>query len=190
MPVGNLRGQVPRLRFHCPQFRQQQFPRAFKKDWWTRMIEVYKPVLDQLKFDVDVIAWAGKPMSGWLHDGIDISQVTCIKAREVWTNKIEQSLYSTLFASTPTAIRQHLSEAVKEGLPEGSLTLYHWHTRNGRMHTLFAIRCNHCSYRAHGKWKKSSPEAAQCSLSRFLCSCVCPPKNCNAHTLTHLPRQH
>ena len=65
VPVGNLdelRGQVPRLRFHCPQCRQRQFPRAFKKDWWTQMIAVYKPVLDQLEFDVDVVAWAGKPM--------------------------------------------------------------------------------------------------------------------------------
>ena len=103
--VGNLRRQVPRLRINCPQCRQTQFPQSFKKDWWTRMIELHKPVKNQLQFYVDVIAWAGKPMSGWLHNGIDISQVTCIETPEVWTDKIEQPLYSTLFNSTPTAIR-------------------------------------------------------------------------------------
>ena len=152
------------------------------------MIELYKPVKNQLQFDVDVIAWAGKPMSGWLHDGIDISQVTCIETPEVWTDKIEQSLYSTLFDSTPTAIRQHVFGAVKEGLVEGSLTLYHWHTRNGHMHKLFAIRCNHCSYSAHGRWTQNDLAIAQCNSSRFFASFVCPPNNCNAHNLTRLPR--
>ena len=128
-------------------------------------------------------------MSRWLHNGIDFSQVTSIKTTQVWDLKTQHSLWSTLFATTPTDIRQHVLDAVREGLAKRAFTVYHWSTRNGGMHKLLAIPCNQCFYAVHGTWTNKSRPSVQCSLSRLCFSLVCP-NDAGVDNLPHLPPQH
>ena len=137
------------------------------------MIKSYKDHRTEgckLKFGDDVTGWAGKPESGRLCDGIDISQVTKITMSEVFENTVHQSVSSTLFASTPHNIRQYCLGAVQEGLASKAITVYFWKTTSTRNHKLLGIQCTSCLYAVHGTWTNKSFAHPVDSLSRLFCA--------------------
>ena len=149
----------------------------------------YKTDGCKLKFSDDVTGWAGKPESGQLSAGIDISQVTKFTTSEAFENNVHQSVSNTLFASTPQKIRHDCLTAVQEGLASKAITVYFWKTTSTRNWKVFGIQCSSCLYAVHGTWTNKSLTHPVDKLSRLFCAFVLPTV-LGIHNLPQLPLQH
>ena len=163
-----------------------------KKDVWLQVIKSYKDHKTDgcnLKFSDDVTGWAGKPESGQLSDGIDISQVTKFTTSEAFENNVHQSVSNTLFAYTPQQIRHHCLKAVQEGLASTAISVYFWKTSSTSNNNVFGIRCSSCLYAVHGTWTNKSFKEPVDKLSRLCCAFVLPTA-LGIDNLPQLPLQH